>query len=321
VLSNRRRFLKYALSGMAVAAGAGTYWAATSKRRTARWLRTMIQDSRRAVLSAQAKPTPGLWSDNAISIAWIGHATVLINFYGVHILTDPSFASRVGINIGLGTLGPKRFIAPALTLRELPRIDLILLSHAHMDHIDLWSLERLGLTTPVVTASQTGDVVTTAGLRDITELGWNERTTVRSANGELEIEAVEVKHWGVRWPSGLERGYNGYILRREGKSLLIAGDTAQTELFSQIRAKGPFEVAVMPIGAYDPWIRNHCTPEQAVEMANAAGARYVAPVHHQTFRLSREPMSEPIERFQAALVGEPERIAFKNVGETFFCGR
>src|SRR5439155_10636867 len=127
----------------------------------------------------------------------------------------------------------------------------------------------------------------------------------------------EVKHWGQRWPKELAGGYNGYVLRREGRAILFGGDTAQTPLFSKLRSRGPFEAAIMPIGAYDPWIWNHCTPEQAVEMANMAGAKYIAPVHHQTFKLSHEPMHEPIERFQATLKNEPERIAFKQIGEHF----
>jgi L-ascorbate metabolism protein UlaG (beta-lactamase superfamily) len=145
------------------------------------------------------------------------------------------------------------------------------------------------------------------------------RTILRGPKGELEITAVEVKHWGQRWPSELERGYNGYVLRREGKAVLFAGDTALTPVLADCRSKGPFEAAIMPIGAYRPWIWNHCTPEQAVEMASAAGARYIVPVHHQTFKLSDEPMNEPIERLKLALEHEPQRLALKQIGETFVC--
>jgi len=84
-----------------------------------------------------------------------------------------------------------------------------------------------------------------------------------------------------------------------------------------MRSRGPFDAAILPIGAYNPWIWHHCTPEEAVEMANLAGARYIVPVHHQTFRLSNEPMTEPIQRLQAAL--EPERLALSKIGETFVC--
>jgi L-ascorbate metabolism protein UlaG (beta-lactamase superfamily) len=112
------------------------------------------------------------------------------------------------------------------------------------------------------------------------------------------------------------RGYSGYIVEREGRKLLIGGDTAQTPLFRAHRNLGPFDAAVMPIGAYDPWIRNHCTPEQAVQMADAAGARLFVPVHHKSFELSREPFHEPIERTQAALSQEQDRLVIREIGQT-----
>lgn len=252
-------------------------------------------------------------------MAWLGHSTVLINFYGIHILTDPALGNHVGISLGLGTIGPKRYVTPALSFAELPAIDVLLLSHAHMDHMDLPTLRRFAPKTFAVTAKRTGDLIAPNGLRNFTELAWNERTTYRGNCGELQIETVEVKHWGERWPSEKPRGYNGYILRREDKAILFAGDTALTPALRQLKSKGPFEAAIMPIGAYRPWIRNHCTPEQAVEMANAAGARHIIPVHHQTFRLSEEPRNEPIERLQAALQHEPERLALRQIGETFQC--
>ncbi len=126
-----------------------------------------------------------------------------------------------------------------------------------------------------------------------------------------------MKHWGARLLRDVSRGYNGYIIERNGRRIIVGGDTAFTDTFAALRQRRPFDLAVMPIGAYDPWIRAHATPEQAVAMANAAGADYIMPVHHQTFRLSAEPFREPIERFEAALQQTPERIALREVGETF----
>ncbi len=313
----RRKFLWYSAAGTAGLAGAGTAWIASSKRRAARWARRFVADSRRPVLKPSHCPDPALWSTNEITLAWLGHSTVLINFYGIRILTDPVLGSRIGVALGPFTVGPKRYVAPALRFHDLPSIDVLLLSHAHMDHMDVASLRHFAPTTFTVTAKASTDVLQSARLRNITELGWGEQTRFQGKLGDLEIRAVEVQHWGERCPSELPRGYNGYILRREGKSLLFGGDTALTSAFDDLRARGPFKVAIMPIGAYRPWIWNHCSPEQAWELANRAGADFLLPVHHQTFQLSEEPMREPIGRLQEAMSREPERLALKEIGQTF----
>jgi L-ascorbate metabolism protein UlaG (beta-lactamase superfamily) len=121
---------------------------------------------------------------------------------------------------------------------------------------------------------------------------------------------------GARGSSDTYRGYNGYVLERNDRRIVFGGDTALSDSFAVLRAFGPIDLAIMPIGAYNPWIHSHCTLEQAVHMANEAGA-LVMPVHHQTFRLNSEGFREPIERFQAALRETPERIALREIGETF----
>jgi len=314
---SRRTFLKYGAVGLGAAVGCGTWWAAVSERRSARWLRRIVEDSKRAMLPASEKPDPNGWPANGITLAWLGHATVLINFYGVRILTDPALGARIGVSVGIGVLGPKRYIAPALTARQLPPIDLVLLSHAHMDHLDTATLRRIKPRAGLVTSKMTSEILPSARAKGAIEMGWGDELRLKCEAGELELRAFEVKHWGRRWPNDINRGYNGYVLRREGKALLFGGDTAMTPLFRDVRAYGPFEAAIMPIAAYRPWIRNHCTPEEAVEMANAARARYILPVHHQTFKLSDEPMNEPMERLTAALQREPERLALSEVGQTF----
>jgi len=316
---SRRKFLGYLGAGGGAVVGGTACWAAVAKQRAARLIRRLVADARRQVAPAPVKPNPTGWSDNAITLAWIGHTTVLINFYGVRILTDPVFGARIGVSLGLGTVGPKRYIDPALSFSELPPIDVVLLSHAHMDHFDLPTLGRFAPNIFTVTANITRELLAGTRLKQVTELGWGDRTTFRNGKGELEVEAVEVKHWGQRWPSEVARGYNGYILRREGRALLFGGDTALTPRLGELRSRGPFAAAIMPIGAYRPWIWNHCTPEEAVRMADAAGADYVVPVHHQTFALSEEPLLEPIQRLEAALAREPERLAWRQVGETWVC--
>ena len=286
-----------------------------------RWLGHLFREwtieSWRPIDPAFAKPEPSKWSDAQVTLAWLGHSTLLINFFGVTVLTDPVLFRRVGIRLPGMTIGPKRLTAPALQFHELPHIDLILLSHAHFDHFDLRTLRCFDETTSVITARATSELLKRTRFSSVTELGWDERTAMSIAGDEMLIEAFPVKHWGARTQHDTHRGYNGYLLERRDRRVVFAGDTAMTENFAALRRHGPIDVAIMPISAYNPWIQSHSTPEQAVEMANAAGARFLVPVHHQTFRLSFEPFSEPIERFEVALSKTPQRIALRKIGETF----
>lgn len=307
----RRRFV--ALSAF----GIGGTWIGLSNSFPARFVRERIAETGRTIASPKYKPTPSKWNNNSLTASWLGHSTVLLSVYGVNILTDPVLYSRVGANLGIGTIGPKRLTAPALSIEELPKIDIVLLSHAHLDHFDMPTLQKFDSSTRVVTARKTADLLSSTKLSQPRELGWGDKTTVQTRNGEVEIEAFEVNHWGGRWSHKEERGWNGYVISREGKRIIFGGDTAHCETFKPLRSKGPFDLALMPIGAYNPWIRAHCTPEEAVSMANDADAKHILPIHHQAFQLGREGFSEPIERFQAALQNEPERIALREVGETF----
>ncbi len=282
-----------------------------------RILRYPFQDIGRAVLPAPFRPEPASWPNDRVTAAWLGHATVLINFCGFTILTDPVFSTRIGIRLWPWTMGPKRYIRPALTARELPPIDLVLLSHAHMDHIDLPSLRRLRRGPSVVTARGTKDLLRWTRFREITELGWDATMTVPARDGDdLTITALKLRHWGARFPWETHRTYNAYLLERGGYRLCFTGDTARTDA-RLLGQRGPIDLMIIPISAYHPWITNHCTPEEAVEMADEAGARYVMPIHHETFKLSWEPLDEPIRRFRAALAAEPERVALGEIGETF----
>ena len=292
-----------------------------SGSRVRRWLGHLFREwtieSWRPIAPAFARPNSFTWSDTQVTLAWLGHSTVLINFFGVTVLTDPVLFSRVGIRLPGITIGPKRLTAPALRFDELPQIDLILLSHAHFDHFDLRTLHRFDEATSVITARATSDLLKRTRFCNITELDWGETKTVSVAKGEIEVVAFPVKHWGARTQRDTHRGYNGYLIEREGRRIIFAGDTAMTDSFAALRRYGPIDIAIVPVSAYNPWIQSHSTPEQAVEMANAAGAWFVVPVHHQTFRLSFEPFREPIERFEAALGKTPERIALREIGETF----
>ena len=259
--------------------------------------------------------TPALhWPDRGLHAAWLGHTTVLLQADGITILTDPVFSDRVGLHLGPLTVGLKRLVKPAVTPRQLPHIDLILLSHAHMDHFDIPSLRKLEHRgTHVITAAHTADLLRPHRYASVHELGWRQQAQA----GAVRVSAFEVNHWGARLRTDTYRGYNGYVVETGRYRILFAGDTAATTAFRGLRGAKPFHLALMPVGAYDPWVRSHCTPEQAWQMANDARAEFVLPVHHQTFRLGREPRLEPIERLYHAAGRDHRRIALTSIGQEF----
>ena len=265
----------------------------------------------RVTTPAALTPKPREWPDTGLHAAWIGHSTVLLKVDGVTILTDPVFSEKIGIGIGPITLGMTRIVGPALPQTEIPRPDIVLLSHAHMDHFDLPSLRALeSESTNVVTAARTSDLLR-ARYRTIHELAWGDAVRL----GEVGVRAVEVKHWGARLRSDTYRGFNGYLVETPNYRVLFGGDTAMTDAFRPLHDQRGIDLAIMPIGAYNPWIRAHCTPEQAIQMADAAGADRILPVHHQTFQLSSEPYQEPIDRFVAG--ADRDRVALTEIGGEF----
>lgn len=269
----------------------------------------------RPIRPAPHRPNPKAWPDRGLHAAWIGHSTVLLKIDGVTILTDPVFSRRIGIRFGPATLGIKRLVEPALLIKDLPRIDVVLLSHAHMDHFDIRSLRRLeSRHVTVVTAAHTGDLLRVRRYRRVHELGWDQTAAV----GPLTIRAFRVNHWGARLRTDTHRGYNGYTIEAGPHRVLFGGDTALTDSFQALRRRQPYELAIMPVGAYDPWIRHHCTPEQAWRMAHDAAFEFFLPVHHQTLPLSREPYLEPIERVYAAAGRHPDRVAVRHIGQEFY---
>lgn len=286
---------------------------ATMAYRTApNFWRQFSKELGRSISAPPEHPRPELWPDRGLHAAWLGHTTVLMKVDGTTIITDPVFSDRVGLNLGPMTLGLKRLVAPALKPRQLPFLDLILISHAHMDHLDIPSLRTLeNRRTSVVMAPKTSDLIRAERYRNVQELSWGERTRI----GPIEIRAFEVNHWGARMRSDTYRGYNGYLLEVGRYRILFAGDTAITTAFRQCRSSRPIDLAIMPVGAYNPWIYYHCTPEQAWQMGNEAGAERFIPVHHQTFQLSREPRLEPIERFYQAAGRQTSRIALDRIGQ------
>lgn len=300
------------LGGLGAAAALGGAAAATAIYRVSpmfwkQWARDLSRD----IEPAPRRPLPARWDQAGVHVAWLGHATLLIRMDGYTILTDPVFSDRAGFHFGPLAIGVKRLVKPALAIGDLPKIDLILLSHAHMDHMDVPSLRALeSKATRVIAAHSTSDLVRAGRYARVDEMRWNDRLQA----GPVSIRAIEVNHWGARLRTDTWRGYNGYLLEAGGRRVLFPGDTAATDSFRSLRTSRPIDLAIMPIGAYNPWIRAHCTPEQAWQMGNQANAARFLPIHHQTFRLSNEPKLEPIERFVRAAGQDQARIAAQAIG-------
>ena len=263
------------------------------------------------IAPAPHRPDPAGWADDRLTVAWLGHATVLLNFMGTALVTDPVLERRIGLGRGLAKVGPRRLIQPALQKRELPRLDAVLLSHAHMDHTDLGTLAAIPAAVRMVVQSGNRDLV--RRFHAVDELAWGETARI----GKLEVESIETRHWGARMVTDRHRSWGGYLLRQGGRSVLFAGDTAYTDLLSRHGRRGPIDLAILPIGAYDPWVTSHASPEEAWRMFLALGANYLLPIHHSTFRLSREPMDEPIRRLLAAAGRERHRVVITEVGQTW----
>ena len=284
------------------------------RRAAPAFFRELSKEYNRESVPAGLCPAPKLWPDTGLHAAWLGHSTVLIKAGGFTILTDPVFSLRVGINLGPLTVGIKRLVEVAAPIHDLPPIDLVVLSHAHMDHFDIPSLRQLeDPRTHVVTAFRTSDLLRPRRYASVHELRWDERAQA----GAATVRAFQVAHWGARMRSDVYRGFNGYVIDVNGYRLLFGGDTAYTDCFKRVRSARPVDLAIMPIGAYDPWIRVHCNPEQALTMAEHAGSERILPVHHQTFQLSHEPRLEPIERLLTACGPDADRVVLQQIGEEF----
>lgn len=261
------------------------------------------------------KPVPSEWSNDRVTLSWLGHATLYANLNGTCFLTDPALVTRVGVQLLPGVvLGPKRMTPPALRISELPRIDFILLSHAHMDHIDNGTLRQLPKTLPVITAKGTADLLRRLGYREIIELSRGE--SIRAAGARLT--ALPVNHWGRRypWEPVTRRDACAYRIEKANSTLFFAGDSAYP-LAPFPKGDGQIDVAIFGIGGYDPFVHAHATPEQVWTMYTTLQARHLVPIHWGTFQLSQEPVEDPIHRLLKAAAGRANEIVIREIGETF----
>ena len=233
---------------------------------------------------------------------WIGHSTVLIQIGNTTILTDPVMFDRIGLYVLGYTIGLQRYTKPAIPVEQLPKIDVVLLSHAHIDHMDFETLNWLTNRSPnqisCITAKNTADIINDLKWKSLTELDWNESISINGVN----IIGREVLHNGWRLPGekcrrdGYKRtgrSYNGYVIELDGLRIAFGGDTAYTKSFTEF---GNTDVSIMPIGAYQGYSDNHCTPEEALQMTKMMKSPVILPIHFGTFHQSSEPVWEPIHR-------------------------
>jgi len=229
--------------------------------------------------------------DHQFRVTWIGHASFLIQTEGVNVLIDPVWAKWLGI--------VKRVRMPGLALKELPPIHLVLISHAHFDHLHLGSLGKVACGQPVITPKGVGDLVRNQGFGEIVELAYGEEI----ACGPLTITLTPSKHWGARWVHDTHRGFGGFLIRNSsGRTLFHCGDSAYFEGFTRIGESTGIDLALMPIGAYDSMSGRevHMNPEEALTAFTDLGAKHFVPMHYGTFPLGGEPMHEPLTRLHQA---------------------
>jgi L-ascorbate metabolism protein UlaG (beta-lactamase superfamily) len=231
-----------------------------------------------------------------LGAVWLGHGSVLLRIGGINVLMDPVFSRRIGMSIGERTFGLARLQPVPVPAERLPSVDLILISHAHFDHLDKPTLRRLASRhTTVITARRTTRLIP-SGFARVIEMDWHSEVRFKG----LHLTALRPAHWGARTAVDMRRGYNSYLLRDSShphEGVLLAGDTAYTDAFDRL---DQLTLAVLGIGAYEPWEHAHATPEQVWRMFMGSGAHHLLPVHHSTFPLGDEHVDEPMQRLLRA---------------------
>jgi L-ascorbate metabolism protein UlaG (beta-lactamase superfamily) len=266
-------------------------------RRKAKQIGTLVG---RSVLTPRTgKPhKPVLANRGQLGVTFIGHSSFFLQIGGKNIVVDPNFAQWIFVL--------KRLRRPGLRMRDLPPIDAVLVSHAHFDHLHRPSLRTIATLTrrksgkrPVIIVPRhVRDLVADLGFSRVVELEWWQSFQL----GNVEVVHTPSRHWGARVVKDVHRGYGGYVLRSGKHSIYHAGDTAYFNGFSDIGQRLRPEVALLPIGAYHPAsFRNvHTSPEDAVQAFLDLGSRWMVPMHYGSFRLSYEPVGEPVPRLLAA---------------------
>ncbi len=243
------------------------------------------------------------------SISWIGHASFLVRLDGVTVLTDPVLTARAS---PVSFAGPERVFAPGLSVEDLPPIDVLVISHAHYDHLDVGTLDILPnrhLITAIVPLGM-GKYFTSRGYGTVHEVDWYDEITMPSRSGTFRLTAYPAVHWSNRSPFDINRIlWMSYGFSAGGRSVYHTGDTeVHPYMFSDIGAHmqkthGGCDIGLMSAGAYNPrpmMTGAHADPEGAMQIGRDVGCQRMVPMHWGTFVLALEPFDEPRERFVAA---------------------
>jgi L-ascorbate metabolism protein UlaG (beta-lactamase superfamily) len=239
------------------------------------------------------------------SITWIGHSTFLIQMGGLNIVTDPVWARRMAFQ--------KRLAPPGIELSDMPAVDVVLVSHSHYDHLHMSSLRRLRGHKRMLVPAGLRTKLFLRGFRDTQELHWWEETTSHN----VKFTFVPAQHWTRRNPWDMNSSHwGGWVIQVDhGPTVYFAGDSGYFRGFGDIGRKFKIDVALMPIGAYDPeWFMSpqHVSPEEALQAFLDVGAKYFIPMHYGAFKLADDTPKEALERLEAARdqLGIPEQQLF-----------
>jgi L-ascorbate metabolism protein UlaG (beta-lactamase superfamily) len=278
-------------------------------------LGVLVSESAFCAMEGEAKQ-PVLVSPGELGITFIGHSSFLVQIAGKNLLFDPVFASRL--------IALRRMRVPGVKIKDLPAIDIVLLSHAHMDHLNRPSLRRIVARTRKLTGKapiavvpwSVSDLVSDLGFSRVVSLEWWQKKSV----GGIEATMTPAKHWGARFFRDTHRGFGGYVVRAGNHSLYHSGDSAYFPGFAEIGNRLHPDVALLPIGAYRPESHRtvHTSPGEALQAFLDLGARRMIPMHFGTFRLSKEPLGEPLRLLTAAAkrAGVWPRVCVLEEGDT-----
>lgn len=240
-------------------------------------------------------------------VTWLGHAGFLLQLGGKNILIDPVWA------LWLGPL--KRYSHPSLAARSLPYIDLVLITHAHFDHLHIPSLRAVAAGQPIIVPQGVGSIVKNCAFSRVIEMDYWQSLRVAG----LDITFTPMKHWGARFIHDTYRKFGGYLISDRRQTVFHCGDSSLFDGFQEVANRAAIDVALMPIGAYQPPSGRpvHMSPEEALEAFDMLGAKHMVPMHYGAYPISGEPLHEPEQRLIQATnnLGLQDRVHILDEGQ------